>query len=195
MKAHLRNWMPAYLGQGERESEPPREPGTLKVADWVTKTRLDSFPEDQIPMIVIATPGTVGKPTKNGKTWEATWLIRVTAICSAGDEETSQELADIYAHAIKQLVLQNKMINDNPDVEAVEWAGDAYNLAAAYQTRTLGAAQVIFHVTYKNVVDESEGPITPTPEDQVPADPGPWPTVKPDGVHVTIEKEPINGNV
>jgi hypothetical protein len=193
MMEHLKFWMPTYLGQMERESNPVRDPGSLKVVDWTTKTRFDSFPEDAIPMVIIISPGTVGKPYKQGKKWCGTWLLRITAVCSAPDEDTTRELAHLYVQAIKMAVLQYKQINNNPDVEGVDWAGDVYNLIASSETRTLAASQVVFHVAYSNVLDEGEGPAEPTAAPEAPTDPGPWPTVKEGGVNITIDKEPLDG--
>lgn len=191
MLEHIKFWLPTYLGQEERNSNPPRTPGSLRVATYTTKTRFDSFPEEIVPLVVVISPGTTGRPYKQGKIWCARWVLRVTAITSAPSEDITRELAHIYINAIRNLVLQYKKINNNEDVESVEWAGDAYNLVASTETRTLAASQAIFHVEYKNVADEGQGPIIPLPEEEAPTDPGSWPTVKDGGVHVTIQKEPL----
>ncbi len=191
MLEHIKKWMATYLGEAERKSTPPREPGSLVVATYTTKTKFDSFPEEIVPAIVVISPGTTGKPYKQGKIWCAKWILRITAICSAPTEDVTRELAHLYIKCIHDLVLQYKGINENPNVESVEWAGDAYNLIASTETRTLAASQAIFHVEYKNVVDETQGPRIPTPNPEAPVDPGTWPAVKAGGVHVTISKEPL----
>lgn len=195
MIEHLKKWMPTYLGQMERDSHPPRKPGSLEVLNYTTKTRFDAFPEELLPLIVVISPGTVDRPYKNGRVWCAKWVLRITAVCSAPEEDTTRELAHIYMTALRAAVLQYKSINDNPNVESVEWIGDIYNLVGSSETRTMAASQAVFHVEYKNVVDEAHGPAEPTTEPETPSDPGPWPTVKFDGVHVTIVKEPLDGDV
>jgi hypothetical protein len=189
MVAHLKYWMPSYLGEWERETG--RKPGELVVMTYTTKTKFDRFPEEEIPMMICISPGTIGKPWKQGRSWSARWLLRVTAVCSAPTEDVTRELAHIYMSAAKDIVEQYQGINNNPSCEGVDWAGDVYSLIGSSQTRTLAASQVVFHAQYCNVVDESQGPEKPTADETAPTDPGPWPLVGPGGATTTIQKEPI----
>jgi hypothetical protein len=63
--AVLRRWMPTYLAEAERQTG--RVVGSLPVIrGWTVATTFDKWPEDQLPAIVLISPGLASPPDADG---------------------------------------------------------------------------------------------------------------------------------
>src|SRR5688500_3190491 len=86
--AHLREWMPDYLPHVYREAHAivgrslPAFPQPRSYE--VVPREPDRWKEDQLPAILIVSPGLVAKPANDGNgTYRAVFDLGIAAICSA----------------------------------------------------------------------------------------------------------------
>lgn len=166
-----RSWLDAYLGEIERVEG--YDPGSIeRPKGVVTSAEFEKWPEDQLPVILVISPGIGPDPIRRGDSaYEATWTVAVAPIVSdQGDVET-RRLALAYAAAVRSAMLQHKSLGGF--ASNLVWRGEGYNDLPFDDARTLGAGRVIFDVTVADVVREQAGPVEPPADPTV--DPGPWP--------------------
>lgn len=190
--AGIEKWIDAYLGEMERiEGYEPdtieRPRGVISVSEFA------KWPEDQLPLILILSPGTESVKKREDGRHEATWLIGVQTIVRDLDQESSRQLAGAYAGAIRAAVVQHKRLKSAAYPEgfgsAVEWVGESYTDIAFNETRTLATARVILSVTVEDVVRRTAGPRIVPPDPS--SDPGQWPALVPP-VKINVHSEPLD---
>lgn len=178
--ASIDDWITYYLGEQERIDgweanaiERPR--GVIRMTD------LAKWPEDQIPLIVVSCGTALPAKHENGR-WQATFPMTVGIIVSDLSRESSRDLADSYAAAVRGAVLQHKRLKSVAYPEgidgSVEWSAESDNPLATSDSSTLAASAVSFAVTINNAVTTAAGPRT-IPTEPPDVDPGDWPVVKP----------------
>jgi hypothetical protein len=122
----------------------------------------ERFPEDQLPAIVVESPGTADLPAADGQgryraRFEVVLAIHVAA--SAG----AIELAKLYALALRALAVQQP----SALFMGVDWISERYPRPDLAGGRTFYTAEVALEVQVDEVTNRHEGP---------PDEPG-WPDV------------------
>lgn len=173
--ATLQLWMTTYLAEIERQTG--RSPHALPpIRSWEIIDDLARWPEDQVPAIVLASPGLAGEPQKGGDgTYQATWHLIVAVIASGRDRGSSRSLAQAYGAAVRTLLLQQPSLGGF--ATAVEWIGERYDVLTSEVARTLAGGRLEFTVDVDDVVSIAGAPLHPDPEPDPYVDPGDWPTV------------------
>jgi hypothetical protein len=148
----------------------------------------ERFPEDQLPAIVVESPGTADLPLADGQgryyaRFELVLTIAVAASTGA------LELAKLYALALRALAVQQP----SALFMGVDWINERYPRPDLAGGRTFYTAEVALEVQVPDVTNRHEGP---------PDEPG-WPDVPPDSpdspawptsttADVELEKTPID---
>lgn len=180
--ATLQKWSDTYL---ERQCRKIGQPfGWLpSPGSYVFTNDPHYFPEDQPPVAVIAVPGTVGSPIRDGrKYYRAQWDVRLTIFVQTTDREDTERLAKYYGAAFRELILQKRSLGGF--AEGITWHAEDYGTRVSDRDqRTLGACELRFSVDVRDVVLTLAGPAVPIIT--TPADPPQATTVK-----VTTQPEP-----
>lgn len=182
--ATLKEWMPTYLrelelqlGRIENKIPPP--------IMYTQTTEIEDINFDQLPTALVVSPGLGGTPMADGEgTYRAPFVIGVAVICSAKDQETTKDLAKIYAAAVRAVLLQKRV----PSLGGqVDWIDESYDDLPELDQRTMCAGYGLFSVWVDDLVTRVGGPLAPAdPETQ----PGSvWPTAD----DVLIETEMLEG--
>lgn len=138
---------------------------------WTRQTRFNKWPEDQVPAIIIYSPGLAEEPNKRGTgEIDARWTLGIAALVSARDQNSTDRLAKEYGALIRASILQESSLGGF--ARGVDWMDESYDEIDVMQNRTLSAAEMVFSVEVEGVVNARElpympdGPI-PTPSDFV----------------------------
>jgi hypothetical protein len=175
----LDKWFPTYLQ--EMEIQLSRNRGQIKEPrSYTTRNMYESFPEDQLPMCVVVSPGLSRPPTSEGDGWiRAVWRIGVGIVVSASEYRITRELGLIYASAVRgilaqqgglgglaaETVLVDESYDDEPIIDADRTIMSTYNL---------------YDVQVDQIVNRFMGPQEPVDPDEQPG--SQWPTAE----HVII---------
>lgn len=159
----LKAWLPAHLAHQERRLQLPAR--TIpQPRSWPLVSEFDLEPHDQLPAIVIASPGTAGGPSHDRGIYRVTWRIEAAVAIADRTEREARTLAGIYIAAIRGAIVQNRTLDDK--VENARWVGPddhAIGVTSAGGQRAIyGTA---FEIDVRDVVNARQGPAEP------PADP------------------------
>lgn len=175
--ATLKDWMPAYVAELERQTG--RTARSLpQIRSWVLRPEFEYWPEDlQTPAIVVVSPGLAGeRPTKTGDGYyRASWSLGVAAVCEASTQEATRELARVYAAAVRGCLLQRRSLEGA--MRITDWVDESYDDIPTEKRRTIAAGMNVFTVEMEQVVSVAEGPRGAPPLDPY-LDPGDWPVVE-----------------
>lgn len=174
VEATIKLWAPDYLAEvGERSGRERCDlPG---FRSYVSAVDLDRFAEDQLPSCCIVAPGLASAPEKRGQNgaYMAEWSVGVGAVVMGPDRETTYELVELYAAAIRALILHHPSLGEF--AAGVRWVDERYDDLPFEDSRTIAAGVVQFNVGVETAVD-SYGPTVPSED---PCDePGDWATVQ-----------------
>jgi hypothetical protein len=162
--AHLKNWYPTYIHEIELQRgytplqiPPPRT--------YVERWRFDSYPDDQIPIVIAVCPGMATPPLASGDgTMGGWWSLGVGVIAAANTEDNSERLAKIYGAAARTILGQKSFITDDWEFNGVEIMDESYEDVPDFeQARTMRAAQIICRVRVENMMNVLAGPAYPDP--------------------------------
>jgi hypothetical protein len=190
--AHLSAWMPVYLRELEIQRGWPNGKHLPNARSFTVFSRLDHFDEQQLPAVVVSSPGLASAPKMEGSgSYTAIWNVNIAVIVSAKDQASTNTLAKIYAAAVRSIMVQKPSISEFA-VHNV-WTNESYDdLGSSDGERTFAVGVGEFAVMVENVVNKMGGPRTypfiepPDPETQ----PGSqWPDAQ--EVIVEVEKEGI----
>lgn len=135
------------------------------IRDYTTRNHPSHLPEDQLPQLVVVSPGLAGTPTKDGEgNYRATWLLATAIIVSAIDEPATKDLSKFYAACSRAIMLQHRMIGGVASNTA--WIDESYDDIEDDTERTLAAGTNYFQVEVDGVVNWRTGPrvpLAPTP--------------------------------
>jgi hypothetical protein len=184
--ALLQRWSGTYLAEMERQSG--RAPASLpRVRGWATAADFETWPEDQVPRVLLVSPGLLGPPMADGNgTYRATWSLGLGVVVSAASMDETMVLAKLYTAALRVCLLQHQSLEGF--AAGVEWLDESYDDLPSIDTRSLGAGQAIFAVTVDDVSRRWGGP--PTPSEPPTPDTAPLPT-DPDVATVLIDVERV----
>jgi hypothetical protein len=181
----LQTWLPQYLGrvsrkigQGSTWLQPPRS--------YKTSNNPLHWPEDQFPAVVMACPGTIGRPMRSARLYRAFWELQVVVFVSSKDEPSTDRLAKQYGAAIRAVLTAKADLGGI--AAGCEWQGEKYDIRVSDSTqRTYGSCSNTFSVDVRDVVQALGGPLVVTPPPVVPPD---WPTA--DNVTVNLAPEALS---
>lgn len=171
----LKPWFDTYLAEVERQKglivrQLPRP------RSYMRRNEFDKWPEEQLPSIIVISPGIVGRPTASGSgMFTADWGLGVAVIAEGRDNDNTRDLVGYYTAAIRALILQRPSLNGF--AKGVVWEDERYDDISDFDAgRTMASGQVVFQVEVEDVVSTRAGPVTP---DTPPVDPPPvspdWP--------------------
>lgn len=182
--AHLKTWSTTYLAEMERQTERAVESLPAVRSFTTTPREPEKWPEDQLPAILVVSPGLAAVPEVHGDgTMRATWQVGIAAIVEARSEAATRTAAHLYfAHAMA-IMLQKAGIGGIADdtLLATPWQ---YDTLPVESRRTLGAVYAVFEVAVDKILNTRAGPEVPL--DTPYQEPSDWPTV--DSVEVTADK-------
>ena len=187
---HIKNWMPVYL----REMELQRgfTQSLPEIRSFTTFSRIDRFDEQQLPGVLVFSPGLARQPTMEGDgTFTAIWNIGVGVFVSALNTNFTNRLAKVYAAAVRGIMVQK------PDCGGIafhtEWKDESYDdIFIPEDERTISTGVGFFEVAVDSVLNKRGGPRTyPFIEDPDPAtQPGSqWPEAQ--EVIIDVENEGV----
>jgi hypothetical protein len=168
--ATLKKWSSTYIAELERQHG--YTAGELqRVRGWVLAPTFDKWPEDQLPGVLVVSPGLIPPPMRDGDgTYRATWSVDVGCCCSARDQQRSHELAQMFVAAHKAIVLQRPSLGGF--ATACKWMNESYDALAYDDTRSLYAGYATFAIEVANVVTTLAGPTST--DDPLTPDTDPW---------------------
>jgi hypothetical protein len=168
IKGTLREWMPTYLALMERHTG--RDPKSLPLPRSYVMSddgTLNKKPEDQLPAVVILTPGNGGqKPVRDGDgIYKAGFVVNVACIVSAGGQnpqEATSDLAEDYRTVLELILLHNGSLGGFAESTTFEgWRADDL---AAEDDRSISAGVNVFEVLVKGIAKHGAG--LPEPLDE-----------------------------
>lgn len=165
-------WMPDYLYEvGERNGF---DRGDLPLfQSFAPMIVWDKFEEDAIPACLIVAPGTLDVPQKRGGKMNVRWGVGIGCVVSGQDREGTWKLGEIYAAAVRTLLLQHPSLGGF--ASGVNWISERYDQLPSDSARTLGAGSLQFGIDVEGVAEPGMGPMAPTVDPLV--DPGDFPQV------------------
>ena len=187
----LRYWFADYLREVERQNGIPVD-SLPQPRSWVISSEIERMPEDQLPAVIIASPGLTEIPDHDGEgrytaSWRVTGAVEHATI---GDRYRALYLTRLYALAIRGILVQQ------PDPTGLimrrHWTGERYNILDSDADRTVCVGAVDFRVLVPDVVNMHAGPVEPGwPPDFATDQPYPqWPTAT--DADVSIVKDPLS---
>jgi hypothetical protein len=193
LAATLQRWLASYLYEIERLHQ--ITPGTLpQPRSWVRSSAIEKFPEDQLPAVIIGSPGLTDPPVADGAGhYTASWRVLLGVEVVAGPNRRALELARLYALALRGVALQQQQDPgvSGPDVVRIDWRDERYDQLDTIDDRTVCVGVVELAVQVAGVITRQAGPLDPLlPPETVPGPESPaWPTA--DTVDVDIVKQPL----
>jgi hypothetical protein len=173
--ATLKAWLPSHLAHQEtRRGFPQRT--IPQPRSWPTVDEFDPEPHEQLPSIVLVSPGTTGDIRRGPRGTTATWRLEVVVAVAGRDEREVRLLRSVYAAAVRSALEQNgklawQLDDDRNPVpgpavaERTRWDGDAHAFGRGRSSRGPRAhVEVAFLSTVSDVVNPRLGPPEP-PDD------------------------------
>lgn len=161
----LKAWARDYLAWAERLTG--RDPQALPLPrSWITSPDLERWPEDQLPSVLLISPGLAEPPTRDGRGhYRAKFALGIAVVVSARDRAVTDELAKLYVAAFRAAILHHPSLGGF--AEAVEWIDEAYDPLPG-RARQLAVGQAEFRVEVRDVVAVKAGPSAPRPDPYTP---------------------------
>lgn len=189
VEATLKKWWKTYA----REFELARamvEDSLPEPRSWIVAETVDREGTDQLPAIVIVSPGLNGDPPmqEGDGTFRAVWTVGIGVFVSAATREDTKKLVRQYGAIIRAIMLQKQSLGGNAD--GTVWLDESYDDNFNFtDDLTISAGQFICDVEVAGVVDRFAGPVgEPDPDTQPGSE---WHTA--DTVTVDVKKEEISG--
>lgn len=180
----LRIWMPTYLQEIETQIGPTR--GLIPAPrTYTTRNEFTTFPEDQMPICVVVSPGLADEPHVEGNgTYGAWFSLGVGVVASAATEEDTNHLAKVYAAAVRAIMLQQAALGGI--CTGMEWVDESYDdIPDESQERTIRASQWLGRAYVDDIVTRYTGPTEPADPDVLPGTN--WPPIT--SGSIIVEKE------
>lgn len=171
----VQKWLPTYVAELERQTG-RAVPSVARPRSYGVTYDLDNWPENQLPAILVVAAGTDGEPEEEGGgVFSAWWSVGVSAVLTAPDAVNVKRNSQLYAAAIRALVVQHR--NLGGFAMTTDWVAEEFAESTADQNRSLAITLNSFRVKVRDVVTSYAGPIQPDPKPD-PNEPYPeWTTV------------------
>lgn len=161
----LELWFPTYLREVERQMG--LDPNDLpNPRSYTVSSDREREAEDQLPAVVIVSPGTVDDPLLDGEgMYRVKWQIGVGIYCSALDHDSTKRLVRAYGSAARAIMLHKQTLGGNAN--GTDWVSESYDVLAFDDSRTIGAGLIEFNVEVSQAQRKWGGPAAP---DEDPSD-------------------------
>lgn len=186
----LKRWSGFYLAEAERQTG--RDPGSLpRIRSWTTAPDFEKWPEDQLPAVLLISPGLVEVPRPDGQgLYRAQFSLGIAVIVSSALIDMTAELGKLYCAVHRLCILQHQSLEGF--AAGVTWLDENYDDLPSIDDRSLGAGKAIFSVEVHNISRRWNGPPTPPEDVSEPPTPDtdpipPDPTVE----RVVVTEEPV----
>lgn len=131
------------------------------------------YAEDQLPAIVVMSPGIVGNVERRGAgTYDAPFGLVVACAVSASKRYNALKLVRIWCAAIRACCVNHAGLDASGLTSSLAWIGEQYVAENAANRRTICAGTVEFRARVADVVDATVGPLDPTDPAAI------WPSVQ-----------------
>lgn len=175
----LRAWFPTYLQEIEIQRGLVR--GSTPVPrTFAERWEFTSYPDDQIPAVIVVCPGMVEPPVADGEgIYSGWWAVGVGIIAAANTEENSERIAKIYGAAARGIMTQKAWLDDTWEFSGCEVVNESYDdIPDLEQARTMRAVQIVSRVYVENMYTKYGGPQYPIPPDPDEQPGSQWPDVQ-----------------
>jgi hypothetical protein len=168
----LKEWMPAYICEGERKRH-----WAVGSTPWpkgwaITGRDLQKLNSDQLPCIVVMSGGVIQPPRKSGApgALDAVFDITVGSVFSTAWGRNSRERMQLFTLCARLILQQRTWL-----ASGVDFRGETYDEMDFGSSRTYSAGVASFNVLVRNVSWADGGP---PPDAAPPTDPhvpfAPW---------------------
>ena len=185
----IRKYAPQYIRETCRQvgRDPLPDP-----RGYIVALTFDKWPEDQLPVVVVISPGWAGRPRRAGDGRAlAPWSLAAGIVSSATPERT-RENAQLYLGAIRTLLVQQQALGGL--AAGIDCLDEDYIPPFAFsRTRTLLAVQALFTVHVSDAFTYGAGPPLETdgpPPD--PTEPPNWPVIRRTDVRLVLTADPAS---
>lgn len=177
-------WIDTYLCEIER-NEGITVRDLPRPRSYARANIYNIFPDEQLPAVVIISPGLSKAPIKQAQGKHRTyWNVQV-AFQVASTPDAVRDLADYYTAAARAIFLQHQDLGGMAD--GITWLGEKYNDAPDPFRRSVASGNVLLEVEVDDAVTAAAGPVGPDPIPDPTPDPGNWPKV----LHTFVEVEKV----
>jgi hypothetical protein len=172
LAACIRVWIRDYLAECERQRGLEPE-GLPQFRSIVAAAQPEKWPEDQLPALLIASPGLADTTSRRGIEvhgdggYVFRWRVDCVAEISARGNREAMRLARLYAATVRALVVQqtlrtSRLIDEAlPSLRRIDLTGERYDLRDWTVDRTRCAGSVSFVVEVADVLTRGLGPREP----------------------------------
>lgn len=160
--ATYKKWFQTYSTRLEHIHD--MRPKTIKQPNiWATSNSLDASKGENLPKLVVISPGLVGEPQLDGKQYSATWLVGCGVATSSETEEEAGLMVGIYAAVVRKIPIDNMNLDDTiPGIAAIRWVDEQYpDLPIDHPINLYKAAEVWFQIDINDVSSKWMGPDSP----------------------------------
>lgn len=188
--AQLETWLADYLAEVERYHG--YAPGDLpQPRSWLVSSAVEKMPEDQLPAVILASPGLLDRPLADGRgIYTARWRLVVAVMISARGNRLALRLARLYALALRSVLLQQQALPELA-VRRLDWLDERYRLLDSIDDRTVCIAEVEISAEVADVISRQAGPLAPLLGPGLPGPDSPeWPTAT--STDMAVVKQPLS---
>jgi hypothetical protein len=189
----LSGWFETYLREFELQASEPQDSYPLPKA-YITAERLDLASAEQLPAIVVVSPGLTGtRPRQEGDgTFIVPMSMAVGVFVAGNDRRSTKRLVRVYTAIARTIMLQKQSLGGYAD--GTTWLDESYDdVFRTEDTQTIGAGQVVFEIQVAGVVNRYGGPAVyggPPPAPDPDEQPGStWPPVQTATATITVEED------
>jgi hypothetical protein len=178
--ATLEGWFPVYIR--EMELQKGIEEDALPLPrSYITADKLDREAVDQLPAIVVVSPGLSGKnsPQQEGDgTFRVPFAISVGVFVGGKDRTSTKNLVRQYVGICRMIMLQKQSLGGFADGST--WLDESYDDTFAFtDDQTISAGMVVYEIWVANAASRFGGPAVyggPPPDPDPDTQPGEeWP--------------------
>jgi hypothetical protein len=171
----IESWFPVYVREVELQATIPQDSLPLPKS-YLTADRVDRNNADQLPSIVVVSPGLSGKrPLQEGDgTFRCFFSIGVGIFVAGNDRTTTKRLVRTYTAVVRTIMLQKQSLGGF--AAGTNWLDESYDDDFNFtDNQTIGAGQVVLEVEVDGVVNRFAGPAVyggPPPDPDPDTQPG-----------------------
>jgi hypothetical protein len=160
--------------EGMPEPAPPRS--------FTAAGGIDRWAEDQLPAVVVACPGTIGRPEQRGGVYTAVYGLVVGIYVSAATESATHDLVRLWCAAARTCLAQAPSLGGLcSDLVLVD---EAFTEMPLDDRRTIACGSVAWEARIDAITDANAGPLLGVD----PPDSLPWAEVE--SVEVEVQRLP-----
>jgi hypothetical protein len=178
--ATLKRWVGTEMSEVERQLG-LTVPHYQRPQSWEVHTDFDSFPEEQLPRIIVVSQGIADQPVKSGQgVLRATYQIGVANVVSSTDQVKSRRWAYRLAAAVGATLAHRRSLDGTlVGVRGTDLIDRRNGEVPFDGDRTLWMVRQTFAIEVDDFLTMSAGPASPAADPPVPdTDPVPdWPIV------------------